>query len=324
MNFVFILYVAFYIYSFYVGTQNPRGSPSEVIMWIKAFSVVPGPPSILSHCFFSALQVGVVLVPYRALDETWESWKDKLPYISGVEGCCHVCSTAHRDMVRKGKATEAREQRATSIWGSGGQEEWNWAFLLMASEDDGVPGWCGIWNQSASSALTSLKGQSEGTLLSCDQASKGGSILQWQWLLGSGLGTWVQTLWPSESLREEAVQGQGTAVTHRIQRTPGKFHGRVKRNQSFHPEAKGNGCEHYMTARGAELDHPSHLGRGTPNPRRPQEVQRTVQSLKASLAMWLREGKSQLCSLRRARDSWQSSLIEQASGALLGRYKKLL
>ena len=64
------IYVAFYIYSFYVGTQNPRGSPSEVIMWIKAFSVVPGPPSILSHCFFSALQVGVVLVPYRALDET--------------------------------------------------------------------------------------------------------------------------------------------------------------------------------------------------------------------------------------------------------------
>ena len=151
---------------------------------------------------------------------------------------------------------------------------------------------------------------------------EGSPILQWQWLVDSGLGAWVQTLWPSESLRGGERQCRARRPcchpqdTENPRSTPREW-GEI----SFHPEAKEGGCEHSRVwlQEGAELDHPSDLGRGTHNPRRPQEVQGIAQSLKASLAMWLREGKSQLCSLRKMRDSWQSSLIGQASGALLGR-----
>lgn len=60
-------------------------------MWIKAFSTVPGARLVLGHCYFSStLQVGVVFVLYRALNDKTRILKSyQLPYISSVEGCCH-------------------------------------------------------------------------------------------------------------------------------------------------------------------------------------------------------------------------------------------
>ena len=103
------------------------------------------------------------------------------------------------------------------------------------------------------------------TLPRCHQASKGSSFLQWQWLAGSGLGTWVQTLWPSESLREEAVQGQETVHPPTGHREPQVNSMGEWRGISFHPQAKESGCEQSRVwlQEGAELAHPSDLGKGT-------------------------------------------------------------